>query len=46
MLYLHSYTDKELTNLLLLASDWLTILVRMIWFVEDRFIEKSHNMTG
>ena len=46
MLYLLSYTDKQLTNSLLLASDWLTILVCVIWFDKERFIEKSKNMTG
>ena len=46
MLYLLSYTDKELTNSLLLASDWLTISVCVIWFDKERFIEKSKNMTS
>ena len=44
MLRLLSYTDKELTNSLLLASDWLTISVSVIWFDKERFIEKSCNM--
>ena len=46
MLYLLSYTEKELTNSLLLASDWLTISVCVIWFDKQRFIEKSHKMTS
>ena len=46
MFYLLSYTDKELTNSFLLASDWLTISVCMIWFDKERFREKSHNMTS
>ena len=46
MLYLLSYADKELTNLLLLASDWLTISACVIWFHKERFIEKCHNMTS
>ena len=36
----------RLTNSLLLASDWLTILVCVIWFDKERFIEKSKNMTS
>ena len=31
MLYLILDTDKELTNSLLLASDWLTILFDLVW---------------
>ena len=46
MLYLLSYSDKELTNLLLLASDLLTISVCEIWFDKERFIEKSQDMTS
>ena len=46
MLYLLSYTDKELTNSLLLASDWLTISVCVIWFDKVKFNEKSKNMTS
>ena len=46
MLYLLSYTDKELTNSLLLASDWLTISVFVIWFDKERFIVKSNIMTS
>ena len=46
MLHLLSYTDKELTNSLLLASDYLTISVCVICFDKDRLIEKSNNMTS
>ena len=46
MLYLLSYTDKELTNSLLFASNWLTISVCVISFDKERFIEKSKNMTS
>ena len=48
MLILISYTDKdkELTNSLLLAYDWLTISMCVIWFNEQKIIEKSHNMTS
>ena len=46
MLYLLSYTDEELTNSPLLASNWLTISVCVIWFDKERFIEKSHNMAS
>ena len=46
MLYLLSYTDKELTNSLLPDSDWLTISVCFIWFDKERFIEKSQDMTS
>ena len=35
MLYLLPYTDKELTNSLLLAFDWLTISVFVIWFDKE-----------
>ena len=45
MLYLILDTDKELTNSLLLASDWLTISVCVIWFDKKRK-EKNHNMTN
>ena len=37
---------KELTNSLLLASDWLTISVCVIWFDKEISIEKSDNMTS
>ena len=43
MFYLLSYTGKELTNSVLLASDWLTISVCVIWFDKQKFIEKSQN---
>ena len=46
MFYLLSYADKELTNSLLLASDWLTISVCVIWFDKERLREKSHNITS
>ena len=46
MLYLILDTDKELTNSLLLASDWLTISVCVILFDKESFMEKSHNMTS
>ena len=46
MLYLILDTDKELTNSLLLASDWLTISVCVIWFDKERFIEKSQDLTS
>ena len=48
MIILISYTDKdkELTNSLLLAYDWLTISMCVIWFNEQKIIEKSHNMTS
>ena len=46
MLYLLSYTDKELTNSLLFAINWLTISVCVISFDKERFIEKSKNMTS
>ena len=46
MLFLLSYKDKELTNSLLFASDWLTISVCVIWFDKERFIEKSNNTTS
>ena len=46
MLYLFSYADKELTNSLLLASDWFTKSVCVIWLDKERFTEKSNNMTS
>jgi len=48
MLDLLSYTDKELTNSLLLAFNWLTILAISVWcwFDKERFTEENHNMTS
>ena len=41
-----SFTNKELTNSLLLASDRLAISVCVIWFDKKRFWVKSHKMTS
>ena len=41
-----SYADKELTNSLVLASDWLSNISVVILLDKKRFREKRYKITG